>query len=595
MGPLRCTENQTLPCREEKIGLGYYDNINLQLLALVDTTASVSLELGCGAGALASVLKRRAPLSDVICVEMNQDAAVQARTHLSQVIIGDIEEELTLQELDTALAGRKIDQLIIGDVLEHLRNPWSVLENITDRMSNESTCVVCVPNSAHWSMLAQQLLGRWEYTEQGLFDRTHLRFFTRSSTISMFQRFGFQAEIVRPRFSKTDTGAVADEIISALRTAAQKIGVTEAQAEREYRPLQWLFRFRRIHPKPIRKIRAISIRGSVPSLSAVRLAQPLASLAGYRPVDWKLALGDFVLPDPVGQPGILYTYRLHPPAGSPAWRQLDDLAARSWLILHDVDDHPAYLPAQKANDFLSIRNAHAVTVSTPNLAEVIRPLNPHVFVVPNQIMDMSVLPPAGNEDSGQPLRLLFAALNRKTDWVDQCSALETEIRLGRLNCELTVVGFPELAEADSKALRKLPLLDYENYRREMLRADVVLCPLLPTEFNLCKSDLKTIESLAHGAIPILSPAAATLTDVSRDCILVADKPEDWIVQVRHLCEDYARVVALKKLGQDWVSRHRMWHAHVRWLDQLHDNLLMKLPALEASRKARLACHIPRAE
>lgn len=568
--------------------MGYYDNINPQLLALVDTTASVSVELGCGTGALASVLQLRAPMSAVIGVELNRGAAAQARTHLSEVIIGDIEEQLTLQELDTALAGRKIDQLIIGDVLEHLRNPWSVLQNITDRMSDESTCVVCVPNSAHWSMLAQQLFGRWEYTEQGLFDRTHLRFFTRSSTISIFQQFGFQAEIVRPRFSRMDTEAAADEIISALQTAAQKIGVTSEQAEREYRPLQWLFRFRRNQPKPIRKIRAIAIRGSVPSLSAVRLAQPLASLAGYRPLDWRLALGNFVLPDPAEQPGIIYSYRLHPPAGSPAWAQLDELAARGWLILHDVDDHPAYLPGQTANDFLSIRNAHAVTVSTPNLAEVIKPLNPHVFLVPNQIMEMSVLPPAASENSGQALRLLFAALNRKTDWRVQCSALETEIRLGNLNCELTVVGFPELDETESKTLRKLPLLDYESYRRELLRADVVLCPLLPTEFNLCKSDLKTIESLSHGAIPILSSAAASLTDVSRDCILVADQPEDWVAHIRNLSEDCAKIMVLKKLGRDWISRHRLWNRHVRKLDQLHDDLLLNLPSLESSRKSRIA-------
>lgn len=572
--------------------MGYYDNVNLQLLALLDTTASISVELGCGTGALASVLMRRAPISEVIGIEVNKAAATEARKHLPHVIDGDIEENTAFNRLDEILADREIDQVIAGDVLEHLRNPWSVLEKLTDRMSAESSCVVCIPNSAHWSMIAQQLSGRWEYTDQGLFDRTHLRFFTRSSMISLFAQFGFQAEIVQPRFSKKDTGPVADEVISTLQVAAEKFGVPREHAETEYRPLQWLFRFRRSRPKQLRKVRAIAIRGSVPSLASVRVAQPLSSLAGYRPVDWRLSLGDFVLPDPNEQPGILCTYRLHPPEQSPAWRQLDELAARGWLILHDVDDHPAYLQAQRANDFLSIRNAHAVTVSTKNLAEVVRPLNPHVYVVPNQILDMPSLPPVDVGSSVQSLRLLFAALNRKADWIEQCSALEAEVRQGRLNCELSVVDFPELSTAEGKSLRRLPLLDHVTYRKEMMRADVVLCPLLPNEFNLCKSDLKTIESLSNGAIPILSPAAASLTDVSRDCFLVAEHPQDWINHVRQLTQDAAMVVDMKKRGRDWVSRHRMWHAHAPALDQLHDSLFLQLHGLETSRKERLAKHRP---
>ena len=79
---------------------------------------------------------------------------------------------------------------------------------------------------------------------------------------------------------------------------------------------------------------------------------------------------------------------------------------------------------------------------------------------------------------------------------------------------LTAIHAAALAERMAPAVRPLPFLDYPDDRREMLAADVGICPLTASEFNACKSDLKIMECLAHGTVPLVSAEAAAQTEVA---------------------------------------------------------------------------------
>jgi len=70
-----------------------------------------------------------------------------------------------------------------------------VLRRLSTRMRPGGTLVVSVPNIANWTMRLSLLAGRFRYTDRGILDRTHLRFFTRRS----FQRMlaGAGLEVVR--------------------------------------------------------------------------------------------------------------------------------------------------------------------------------------------------------------------------------------------------------------------------------------------------------------------------------------------------------------------------------------------------------------
>jgi len=568
--------------------MGYFDQVNRELLARVDVTAATIVELGCGTGALGAVLRLRAPMARVIGVELDPAAAKAARSALNAVVEGDIEMPETLAALDTALAGAPIDHLVIGDVLEHLRDPWAVLSALRARMRPGGGATICLPNAAHWSLIRGQLAGDWTYRDAGLLDRTHLRFFTRATAKAMFDKAGFAVESVLPRLARSDRGPRARASLAALAEAGAALGLDPDRVRDEIRPMQWLFTLRAGQPRPARRVFAIGIRGAALSLSTIRLLQPIEALSGHRPVASRCSLGEFVLPGPGGQPGIIVTYRLHPAKDSEVWQRLDVLADAGWLILHDLDDHPAFLKAQRANDFRSIRTAHAVTVTAPALFDVVRPMNPHVHLLPNQVFDLPA--PRDRILAGRtgPLRVLFAAINREADWQAQCGALEAALAAGTLAVDLSAIHAPRLSERLGKSVRSMPFLDYPDYRREMLAADAALCPLTETEFNACKSDLKIVECLAHGTIPIVSAEAAAQTDVPRDLMLVADRPRDWARHLRTLSADDGKLAAMKRAGLDWVIRHRMWHGHVAALDALHDRLFADLARLETDRRARIA-------
>jgi 2-polyprenyl-3-methyl-5-hydroxy-6-metoxy-1,4-benzoquinol methylase len=84
--------------------------------------------------------------------------------------------------LSKLFENKKFDFIILGDILEHLVNPWTALNNIQQIIDNSSKILISVPNSGHWYFRFKIFFGKIEYTTNGLFDKTHLRFFTKKSS-----------------------------------------------------------------------------------------------------------------------------------------------------------------------------------------------------------------------------------------------------------------------------------------------------------------------------------------------------------------------------------------------------------------------------
>ncbi|WCB91940.1 Ubiquinone biosynthesis O-methyltransferase, mitochondrial [Baekduia alba] len=154
------------------------------------------LDVGCATGYLAAELGRRGCTVDGI--EFDPDAAEQARAHCRAVVVGDLEAPFTHAEVERMLAGVKPDVIICADVLEHLRDPWSVLGWLAALLPPEGKAIISIPNIAHWTARRALLRGRFAYADYGLFDRTHLRFFTRDSARELARRAGFSVLRERP-------------------------------------------------------------------------------------------------------------------------------------------------------------------------------------------------------------------------------------------------------------------------------------------------------------------------------------------------------------------------------------------------------------
>jgi 2-polyprenyl-3-methyl-5-hydroxy-6-metoxy-1,4-benzoquinol methylase len=89
------------------------------------------------------------------------------------------------------LEGKRFDRVLLLDVLEHLRNPEQILRQSHEVLKREGLLIVSVPNIANIYIRLTLLLGRFEYSERGLLDKTHLRFFTRKTSRKLLESNGY--------------------------------------------------------------------------------------------------------------------------------------------------------------------------------------------------------------------------------------------------------------------------------------------------------------------------------------------------------------------------------------------------------------------
>lgn len=168
---------------------GYHDVRRDEICHLLPTRFSTVMDIGCGSGVTLKWIEDRFPDVRVIGIEANRDAAMRASEIDLEVINTNIEEnDAFLSEY----AG-KIDVLLLLDILEHLRDPWAMLERLEVLLSSSGIVIASIPNVRNLKVILPLIfIGRWSYSDSGILDRTHLRFFTRSSMISLFDGAGFE-------------------------------------------------------------------------------------------------------------------------------------------------------------------------------------------------------------------------------------------------------------------------------------------------------------------------------------------------------------------------------------------------------------------
>lgn len=156
-----------------------------------DMTARV-LEVGCGTGATGALALARGRAGHYAGIELFPAAAEEARRVLSEVVAADIERiELPWQPA-------AFDALILSEVLEHLVEPWAALAKLARVVRPGGLVLASSPNVAHWRVVRELLRGRFDLADQGVFDRTHMRWFTPASYAAMFERAGFSVTYVGP-------------------------------------------------------------------------------------------------------------------------------------------------------------------------------------------------------------------------------------------------------------------------------------------------------------------------------------------------------------------------------------------------------------
>lgn len=161
---------------EKKFAI-YKDYLNPYLLRHIPRNSLV-LDVGCSNGLQGKYLKKEKGCL-VYGVDISQQAIKEAKKNLDKAMVMDVEKDkLPFKE--------KFDVLIFSDILEHLVYPEEVLKKFKKHLKKDGLIAAAIPNVANLKIRLQLLLGRWEYQELGILDKTHLRFFTQKTTRELF-------------------------------------------------------------------------------------------------------------------------------------------------------------------------------------------------------------------------------------------------------------------------------------------------------------------------------------------------------------------------------------------------------------------------
>jgi 2-polyprenyl-3-methyl-5-hydroxy-6-metoxy-1,4-benzoquinol methylase len=156
-----------------------------------DTSAQI-LEIGCGTGATGALALSEGCCGRFVGVELFEAAAAEARDVLSEVITGNVET------LDFDWQPAAFDAIIFSEVLEHLVEPGEVLKKLSRFVRPGGILLASSPNISHWRVIRELIMGRFQLADQGVFDRTHLRWFTPDSFATMAEAAGFDIEELGP-------------------------------------------------------------------------------------------------------------------------------------------------------------------------------------------------------------------------------------------------------------------------------------------------------------------------------------------------------------------------------------------------------------
>lgn len=175
------------------------NNPHAYALSMVGTAGRV-LEVGCSVGHVTEHLV--AAGNTVVGIEIDPDAADQARRFTPDVIVADI-DRIPLGEL----VRPGFDAILMGDVLEHLRDPAAALSEAVALLAPEGRIVISVPHVGFVDVRLMLLEGRWAYQDDGLLDRTHLRWFTYAGLAELLGGVGLTAtRVERVRLGPGDSG-----------------------------------------------------------------------------------------------------------------------------------------------------------------------------------------------------------------------------------------------------------------------------------------------------------------------------------------------------------------------------------------------------
>jgi len=180
----------------QKIRENYHGLIRHQVLELVPQGANNVLDVGGGIGASAAYLKTVGKATHATVVDL---VGTSCLPEIDRAFGGNLEDEVLLSEV--AKECGPFDVILCLDVLEHLTDPWTVVDRLSDMLRPGGCIVASIPNVRNYRLLGPLLFqGRFDLVDRGILDRTHLRWFVGDTARTLMEGSGLRVDHFQPFF-----------------------------------------------------------------------------------------------------------------------------------------------------------------------------------------------------------------------------------------------------------------------------------------------------------------------------------------------------------------------------------------------------------
>ncbi len=193
----------------------YFGTARHEIVPHLPARVTRLLDIGCGTGATVALVKSMRQVEWAGGVEIVASEAERAGDVCNEVWSTNIESD----PIEERIAAGSLDLVLCLDVLEHLVDPWSVVDRLSTLLAPGGRLIVSVPNIRNWKFIRNLLLkGDFNYRDSGLLDRTHLRFFVRHTAAALAAHGGLELRHVGG--AQPWTGADARRVLSVATFGA---------------------------------------------------------------------------------------------------------------------------------------------------------------------------------------------------------------------------------------------------------------------------------------------------------------------------------------------------------------------------------------
>lgn len=535
------------------------------------------LEVGCSSGYFGGALVAQG--HEVWGVEPYEEAAKKASKILNKVYIGLIEDFFINNE------NERFDVIIFGDVLEHMADPVGVLRQSKKFLSDASIVIASIPNVTHLSIRAMMLEGRWEYSDLGILDRTHLKFFTRDSIIDLFSESGYKVltlSAVRLSAEQVDEVCklnISQDSIKCAKDFSKDGRGYDFQYVVSSRPCEDLSdmvsansRFK--DEQGLRVLCLVNDPSS--SIVDIRLRRPISRftaingghveiLSIYDFESSNLAWADVVVFQRDGSEYVVALAQHLQRLGKKVVFEIDDLLTDlpPFLSHHFDGLNKALLYINKL-----LTSADAISVSTEILFRKFQSKNKHIFITPNFSEHLFQVASHFSVSPGN-VKLIIASSDRVLVDIllDPLKILQSKYGL-----QIIVIGPPgEWLEKCGLDIIRKPNLTLAEFRSFIasLNNGIGLIPLDSSEFSSCKSAVKYFDYSMCGIPSICSNVLPYIevVDSGRSGLLVHNKSDSWIQAIESLiCSHELRSLLVENARSNVMRNHNIDISAKAWSD-----------------------------